>query len=188
MLEIFFCIEFYFGFYIIVIDGGLIKGDVVVVVCVVFGKWINQFVLVYLIVGVENSGLFVVCWDFYQGKKVVVMLLLENSDDLFDCIKCVWLLCGVDIYELMLEVYDWVFVVVSYLLYLLFYVLVYDFVVCEDVDFFFIFVVFGFCDFICIVVSYFEMWCDICFVNWMVLFGEFDSYWVQFDEFWMVLV
>lgn len=87
-----------------------------------------------------------------------------------------WEVVGVYCYIMLVVQYDVVFVVVSYLLYVLLYVLVVQIINVEDGVFKFDFVGGGFCDFMCIVVLLFEMWCDICLLNCEVLLCEFIIY------------
>jgi prephenate dehydrogenase len=123
----------------------------------------------------------------YQGKKVVVTPLPENSDEALDHIKRAWSLCGADIYELTPAAHDRVFAAVSHLPHLLSYALVHDLAVREDADLFFTFAASGFRDFTRIAASHPEMWRDICLANREALLGELDSYRAQLDELRLAL-
>ena len=187
MPEIFARIEPYLGPNTIVTDGGSTKGDVVAAARAAFGDKISQFVPAHPIAGAENSGPAAARWDLYQGKKVVVTPLPENSDDALDHIKRAWSLCGADIYELAPEAHDRVFAAVSHLPHLLSYALVHDLAVREDADLFFTFAASGFRDFTRIAASHPEMWRDICLANRTALLGELDSYRAQLDELRLAL-
>jgi len=187
MPEIFARIEPYLGPNTIVTDGGSTKGDVVAAARAAFGDKISQFVPAHPIAGAENSGPAAARWDLYQGKKVVVTPLPENSDDALDHIKRAWSLCGADIYELAPEAHDRVFAAVSHLPHLLSYALVHDLAVREDADLFFTFAASGFRDFTRIAASHPEMWRDICLANRKALLGELDSYRAQLDELRLAL-
>ncbi|KXB30116.1 prephenate dehydrogenase [Dechloromonas denitrificans] len=187
MPEIFARIEPYLGPNTIVTDGGSTKGDVVAAARAAFGDKISQFVPAHPIAGAENSGPAAARWDLYQGKKVVVTPLPENSDDALDHIKRAWSLCGADIYELAPEAHDRVFAAVSHLPHLLSYALVHDLAVREDADLFFTFAASGFRDFTRIAASHPEMWRDICLANRAALLGELDSYRAQLDELRLAL-
>lgn len=187
MPEIFARIEPYLGPNTIVTDGGSTKGDVVAAARAAFGDKIGQFVPAHPIAGAENSGPTAARWDLYQGKKVVVTPLPENSDDALDHIKRAWSLCGADIYELAPEAHDRVFAAVSHLPHLLSYALVHDLAVREDADLFFTFAASGFRDFTRIAASHPEMWRDICLANRTALLGELDSYRAQLDELRLAL-
>lgn len=187
MPEIFARIEPYLGPNTIVTDGGSTKGDVVAAARAAFGDKISQFVPAHPIAGAENSGPAAARWDLYQGKKVVVTPLPENSDDALDHIKRAWSICGADIYELAPEAHDRVFAAVSHLPHLLSYALVHDLAVREDADLFFTFAASGFRDFTRIAASHPEMWRDICLANRTALLGELDSYRAQLDELRLAL-
>ena len=182
MPEIFARIEPYLGANTIVTDGGSTKGDVVAAARAALGERSRQFVPAHPIAGAENSGPGAARPELYQGKKVVVTPLPENSDDTLDRIKRAWSLCGADIYELTPETHDRVFAAVSHLPHLLSYALVHDLAVRADADVFFTFAASGFRDFTRIAASHPEMWRDICLANRSALLGELDSYRAQLDE------
>ncbi|MBU1365480.1 MAG: prephenate dehydrogenase/arogenate dehydrogenase family protein [Gammaproteobacteria bacterium] len=182
MADIFERIAPYLGPHTIVTDGGSTKGDVVAAARAALGDRIGQFVPAHPIAGAENSGPAAARWDLYQGKKVVVTPLPENSDDALDHIKRAWSLCGADIYELTPEMHDRVFAAVSHLPHLLSYALVHQLAVRDDADLFFTFAASGFRDFTRIAASHPEMWRDICLANREALLGELDCYRAQLDE------
>ncbi len=182
MPEIFARIAPYLGPETIVTDGGSTKADVVAAARAAFGDRINQFVPAHPIAGAENSGPSAARWDLYQGKKVVVTPLPENTDEELDHVKRAWSLCGADIYELTPENHDRVFAAVSHLPHLLSYALVHDLAVREDAEMFFTFAASGFRDFTRIAASHPEMWRDICLANRHALLGEIDSYRAILDE------
>ncbi|MBK6358040.1 MAG: prephenate dehydrogenase/arogenate dehydrogenase family protein [Betaproteobacteria bacterium] len=182
MADIFERIAPYLGPNTIVTDGGSTKGDVVAAARAGLGDRIGQFVPAHPIAGAENSGPAAARWDLYQGKKVVVTPLPENSDEALDHIKRAWSLCGADIYELTPEMHDRVFAAVSHLPHLLSYALVHQLAVRDDADLFFTFAASGFRDFTRIAASHPEMWRDICLANGEALLGELDCYRAQLDE------
>ena len=181
MPEIFAKIAPYLGPNTIVTDGGSTKGDVVAAARAALGDKIRNFVPAHPIAGAENSGPAAARWDLYQGKKVVVTPLPENSDDTLDHIKRAWSICGADIYELTPEAHDRVFAAVSHLPHLLSFALVHDLAVREDADIFFTFAASGFRDFTRIAASHPEMWRDICLANRVALLEELDRYRAQLD-------
>jgi len=181
MPQIFERIVPYLGPNTIVTDGGSTKGDVVAAARAAFGERIGQFVPAHPIAGAENSGPAAARYDLYQGKKVVVTPLPENSDEALDRVKRAWSRCGADIYELTPEHHDRVFAAVSHLPHLLSFALVHDLAVREDADTFFTFAASGFRDFTRIAASHPEMWRDICLANREALLGELDSYRQQLD-------
>lgn len=182
MPEIFARIVPYLGAATIVTDGGSTKGDVVVAARAAFGECIGQFVPAHPIAGAEHSGPAAARFDLYQGKKVVVTPLPENSDLALDHVKRAWALCGADIYELTPDGHDRVFAAVSHLPHLLSYALVHDLAVRQDAELFFTFAASGFRDFTRIAASHSEMWRDICLANREALLVELDSYQSKLDE------
>lgn len=182
MPEIFSRIEPYLGPNTIVTDGGSTKGDVVAAARAAFASRIGQFVPAHPIAGAENSGPGAASVDLYQGRKVVVTPLPENSDASLDRVKRAWSICGADIYELTPEAHDRVFAAVSHLPHLLSFALVHDLAVRDDADVFFTFAASGFRDFTRIAASHPEMWRDICLANRLALIDELDRYRSQLDE------
>lgn len=160
----------------VITDGGSTKQDVVAAARAVLGGHIGKFVPAHPIAGAENSGPNAARFDLYQGKKVVVTPLPENSDDTLDHVKRAWSLCGADIYELTPEQHDRVFAAVSHLPHLLSYALVHDLAMREDSEMFFTFAASGFRDFTRIAASHPEMWRDICLANREALLGELAAY------------
>lgn len=94
MPEIFERIVPYIGPTTTVTDGGSTKGDVVAAARAAFKGHIGKFVPAHPIAGAENSGPTAARGDLYQGKKVVVTPLTENSDERLDLVKRAWALCG----------------------------------------------------------------------------------------------
>lgn len=160
----------------VITDGGSTKQDVVAAARAALGGHIGKFVPAHPIAGAENSGPNAARFDLYQGKKVVVTPLPENSDETLDHVKRAWSLCGADIYELTPEQHDRVFAAVSHLPHLLSYALVHELAVREDSDLFFTFAASGFRDFTRIAASHPEMWRDICLANRDALLGELKAY------------
>lgn len=187
MPEIFARIEPYLGAQTIVTDGGSTKTDVVAAARAAFGVRVAQFVPAHPIAGAEHSGPAAARHDLYQGKKVVVTPLAENSDDHLDHVKRAWSLCGADIYELTPAAHDRVFAAVSHLPHLLSFALVHDLAVRDDAEVFFTFAASGFRDFTRIAASHPEMWRDICLANREALLKELDAYQRQLQDLQQIL-
>lgn len=177
----------YLGPDVVVTDGGSTKQDVVAAARAAMGDRIGQFVPAHPIAGAENSGPNAARFDLYQGKKVVVTPLEENSDETLDRVKRAWSLCGADIYELTPEQHDRVFAAVSHLPHLLSFALVHDLAVREDSEMFFTFAASGFRDFTRIAASHPEMWRDISLANRESLMLELRRYRDELDELHRVL-
>ncbi|MDR2165121.1 MAG: prephenate dehydrogenase/arogenate dehydrogenase family protein [Zoogloeaceae bacterium] len=173
----------YLGPHTVVTDGGSTKTDVVKAARAAFGGKIGQFVPAHPIAGAENSGVAASRSDLYQGRKVVVTTLPENSDERLDRVKRAWALCGAEICELTPEQHDRVFAAVSHLPHLLAFALVRDLAERPDAPLFFDFAASGFRDFTRIAASHPEMWRDICLANRAALLKEIETYQNQLREF-----
>lgn len=176
MAEIFQRIAPYLGDHTIVTDAGSTKSDVVEAARAAFGSRINQFVPGHPIAGAESSGAAASRPDLYQGRKVVLTPLLENSADDIDKVKRAWELCGADVRVLDAETHDRVFAAVSHLPHLLAYALVDEFAKRQNADQLFDYAAAGFRDFTRIAASHPEMWRDIALANRTALLSELDRY------------
>lgn len=176
MPEIFQRIAPYLGDHTIVTDAGSTKSDVVDAARAAFGNRIHQFVPGHPIAGAESSGAAASRPDLYQGRKVVLTPLLENSADDIDKVKRAWELCGADVRILDPETHDRVFAAVSHLPHLLAYALVDEFAKRQNADQLFDYAAAGFRDFTRIAASHPEMWRDISLANRTALLAELDRY------------
>ena len=182
MPAIFAQIAAYLGPTGVVTDAGSTKSDVVAAARAAFGARIGQFVPAHPIAGAEHSGAGAARSALYQGRKVVLTPLAENSDETLDRVKRAWALCGAQICELPPEQHDRVFAAVSHLPHLLAFALVRDLAERPDAPLFFEFAASGFRDFTRIAASHPEMWRDICLANRTALLAEIDAYAAQLDE------
>ncbi len=176
MPEIFQRIAPYLGAHTIVTDAGSTKGDVVEAARAAFGDKIGQFVPGHPIAGAETSGAAASRADLYQGRKVVLTPLLENSVEDIEKVKRAWELCGADVRILDAETHDRVFAAVSHLPHLLAYALVDEFARRPNADQLFDYAAAGFRDFTRIAASHPEMWRDISLANRTALLAELDRY------------
>ena len=176
MPEIFQRIAPYLGDQTIVTDAGSTKADVVEAARVAFGQRIRQFVPGHPIAGAETSGAEASRADLYQGRKVVLTPLLENSVEDIEKVKRAWELCGADVCVLDADTHDRVFAAVSHLPHLLAYALVDEFAKRGNADQLFDYAAAGFRDFTRIAGSNPEMWRDISLANRMSLIVELDRY------------
>jgi len=176
MPEIFQRIAPYLGDQTIVTDAGSTKADVVEAARVAFGQRIRQFVPGHPIAGAETSGAEASRADLYQGRKVVLTPLLENSVEDIEKVKRAWELCGADVRVLDADTHDRVFAAVSHLPHLLAYALVDEFAKRGNADQLFDYAAAGFRDFTRIAGSNPEMWRDISLANRMSLIVELDRY------------
>ncbi len=126
MTDIFTRIAPHLGAHTLVTDGGSTKGDVVAAARANLGNKIGQFIPAHPIAGAEKSGAAAALADLYQGKKVVLTPLQENSQESVECIRKAWELCGATVSELTPQQHDEVFAAVSHLPHLLSFALVHD--------------------------------------------------------------
>jgi prephenate dehydrogenase len=176
MPDIFTRIAPHLGAHTLVTDGGSTKGDVVAAARANLGNKISQFVPAHPIAGAEKSGAAAAQADLYQGKKVVLTPLSENSKDSVARMRKAWELCGANVSELTAEQHDTVFAAVSHLPHLLSFALVHDLAQRDNRDLLLSFAASGFRDFTRIAASSPEMWRDICLANRDALKRELRQY------------
>ncbi|OIQ95482.1 T-protein [mine drainage metagenome] len=183
MADIFVRIAPYLGADTLVTDGGSTKSDVVAAARANLGKRISQFIPAHPIAGAEKSGASAAQTDLYQGKKVVLTPLPENSKDAVARIRKAWQLCGGVVSELTPQQHDEVFAAVSHLPHLLSFALVHDLAQRDNRDQLLSFAASGFRDFTRIAASSPEMWRDISLANREALLKEVKRY---ADELYVV--
>ena len=176
MTEIFARIAPHLGVNTLVTDGGSTKSDVVAAARQQMGKKIAQFIPAHPIAGAELSGPAAAYAELYQGKKVVLTPIPENSVAAVAKIKVVWEACGATVLELTAEQHDEVFAAVSHLPHLLAFTLVHDLAQRDNCDQLLSFAASGFRDFTRIAASSPEMWRDICLANRDALLHEIEQY------------
>jgi prephenate dehydrogenase len=183
MAEIFARIAPHLGAHTLVTDGGSTKTDVVAAARVNLGGRIGQFIPAHPIAGAEKSGAAAAQADLYQGKRVVLAPLPENSIESVARIRKAWELCGAVVSELTAKQHDEVFAAVSHLPHLLSFALVHDIAQRDNRDQLLSFAASGFRDFTRIAASSPEMWRDISLANRDALLGEIKRY---ADELYVV--
>jgi prephenate dehydrogenase len=176
MSEIFVRIAPYLGAQTLVTDGGSTKCDVVAAARANLGEKLAQFVPAHPIAGAEKSGASAAMVDLYQGKKVVLAPLPENSPASVARVRQAWEACGAVVSELTPEEHDGVFAAVSHLPHLLSFALVHDLAQRDNKDLLLSFAASGFRDFTRIAASSPEMWRDISLANREALLRELQQY------------
>jgi len=166
----------YLGAHALVTDGGSTKGDVVAAAYANLGDKAAQFVPAHPIAGAEKSGAAAAQADLYQGKKVVMTPLPENSPEAVERVRLAWQACGAVVSCLTAQQHDEVFAAVSHLPHLLSFALVHDLSLRDNRDLLLSFAASGFRDFTRIAASSPEMWRDICMANRDALLDELGSY------------
>lgn len=176
MADIFKRVAPHLGSNTLVTDGGSTKGDVVAAARANLGSKLSQFIPAHPIAGGEKSGASAALADLYQGKRVVLTPLNENSKAAVARIRKAWELCGANVSELTPEQHDTVFAAVSHLPHLLSFALVHDLAKRDNKDQLLSFAASGFRDFTRIAASSPEMWRDICMANRDALMVELQQY------------
>lgn len=163
----------------IVTDAGSTKSDVVAAARKALGERIGQFVPAHPIAGREKHGPEAALAELYEGKKVVITALPENSGADVETVAQAWRACGAIIHRLSPQEHDAVFASVSHLPHVLAFALVDDIAAKPHADTLFQYAASGFRDFTRIAASSPEMWRDITLANRDALLTEVDAYLVQ---------
>ncbi|MDD5057226.1 MAG: prephenate dehydrogenase/arogenate dehydrogenase family protein [Sideroxydans sp.] len=182
MSELFARIAPHLGVHTLVTDGGSTKSDVVAAARANLGDKIAQFIPAHPIAGAEKSGAAAALPDLYQGKKVVLTPLAENSPDSVARVRKAWELCGAVVSELTPQQHDGVFAAVSHLPHLLSFALVHDLAQRDNREQLLSFAASGFRDFTRIAASSPEMWRDICMANRDALLDELGRYMQELEN------
>ncbi len=183
MAELFARIAPHLGTHTLVTDGGSTKSDVVAAARANLGNKISQFIPAHPIAGAEKSGAAAAQADLYQGKRVVLTPLPENSQESVRLIRETWEWCGANVSELTPQQHDEVFAAVSHLPHLLSFALVHDLAQRDNREQLLSFAASGFRDFTRIAASSPEMWRDISLANREALLKEVKRY---ADELYVV--
>ena len=157
-------------------DGGSTKSDVVREIYAQMGAKAAQFVPAHPIAGAELSGAAAARADLYQGKKVVLTPLPENSQAAVQRVAAAWQTCGARVHQLSCTEHDAVFAAVSHLPHLLSFALVHDLAQRPNRELLLSYAASGFRDFTRIAASSPEMWRDICMANRVALLQELQLY------------
>lgn len=176
MADVFARIAPHLGPHTLITDGGSTKGDVVAAAYKNLGVKVAQFVPAHPIAGTEKSGPAAAFAELYQGRRVVLTPLPENTADSVARVRQAWELCGATVSELTPQQHDEVFAAVSHLPHLLSFALVHDLAQRDNRDQLLSFAASGFRDFTRIAASSPEMWRDICLSNREALMAELLQY------------
>ena len=160
----------------VVTDGGSTKQDVAALARRVFKERAAQFVPGHPIAGAEHSGVAAARADLFQGRKVVLTPLPENSAQSIRRVRSAWRLCGAKLFSMQPDEHDRVFAAVSHLPHLLSYALVDQVARHPNGKQLFDYAAGGFRDFTRIASSHPEMWRDICMANRKALLQELAGY------------
>ncbi len=176
MADLFARIAPHLGAHTLVTDGGSTKSDVVAAARANLGDRNGQFVPAHPIAGAEKTGPEAALADLYQGRRVVLTPLPENSREAVARVRDAWEWCGANVSELTPQQLDEVFAAVSHLPHLLSFALVHDLAQRDNRDLLLSFAASGFRDFTRIAASSPEMWRDISLANREALLREVKQY------------
>lgn len=160
----------------LITDGGSTKRDVIVAARQRLGKRIPQFVPAHPIAGAEKSGAAAASAELFQGKRVVLTPIEENSQSAIQQVASVWQKCGAQVSQMPADEHDAVLAAVSHLPHLLAYALVHEVAGRKNSEQLFSFAAGGFRDFTRIASSHPEMWRDICAANKEHILTELARY------------
>ncbi|THF65776.1 prephenate dehydrogenase/arogenate dehydrogenase family protein [Pseudothauera nasutitermitis] len=160
----------------LVTDAGSTKRDVIEAIYRHLGARLGNVVPAHPIAGAEKSGAGAAFAELYDGKKVVVTPLPENTPEAIERVRAAWAACGAQIHQMSPAEHDRVFAAVSHLPHLLAFGLVHDLAGRANAEQLFSYAASGFRDFTRIAGSHPEMWRDICIANRQALLGELDQY------------
>lgn len=166
----------------IVTDAGSTKSDVVASARRALHDKIAQFVPAHPIAGREENGPEAALAGLYQGKKLVIAAMPENTPAALELVAAAWRCCGAVPYYLSAAEHDNVFAAVSHLPHLLAYALVDQIAHQPTADIRFQFAASGFRDFTRIAGSSPEMWRDISLANRTALLDELALYQQQLQR------
>ncbi len=167
---------------VVVTDVGSTKSDVVAVAYQVLGEKVGCFIPSHPIAGREKNGPDAAVNDLFDGKKLVITPLPENSKKDVNRIAAMWQQCQAIIHYMSPDDHDNVFALVSHLPHLLSYVLVDQVARHNNADLMFQYAASGFRDFTRIAGSSPEMWRDISMANKKQLLSELDNYLIELGQ------
>jgi prephenate dehydrogenase len=160
----------------LITDGGSTKRDVIAAARKALGKRIARFVPAHPIAGAEKSGAAAARAELFQGRRVVLTPLKENTKASVAAVEAAWSACGAKVSRMDAEEHDAVLAAVSHLPHVLAYALVHDVAKRNNSAQLFSFAAGGFRDFTRIASSHPEMWRDICLANRDRLLQELKLY------------
>jgi prephenate dehydrogenase len=166
----------------LITDGGSTKRDVIVAARKALGGGIGRFVPAHPIAGAEKSGAAAASADLFQGRRVVLTPLAENSPHAVAKVERAWAACGARISQMPADEHDAVLATVSHLPHLLAFALVHEVAGRKNSGQLFSFAAGGFRDFTRIASSHPEMWRDICAANKDRLLEELSSFSRKLDQ------
>ena len=149
----------------LITDGGSAKGSVVADCRQAAPELLARFVPGHPIAGTENNGVAASFAELYQGRRVILTPLQENSPHAVAQVRAMWEACGAEVTEMSVEHHDEVLAATSHLPHMLAFGLVDMLARLKENDEIFRYAAGGFRDFTRIASSNPVMWRDICIAN-----------------------
>lgn len=166
----------------IITDAGSTKGDVAAAAREHLGAKLAQFVPAHPIAGAEKSGVSAARVDLFQGKKVILTPLAENSPEAVARTEAFWRTTEASVSSMTIALHDEIFAAISHLPHLLAFALVAEIASRPNASQILGFAAGGFRDFSRIAGSSPEMWRDISLANRDALLKEIDAYQAQLSD------
>ena len=166
----------------VITDAGSTKRDVIAAAREALGKDVGRFVPAHPIAGAEKSGAAAASAELFQGKRVVLTPLEENSPQTIAKVERAWAACGAKLSSMDADEHDAVLATVSHLPHLLAFALVHEVAGRKNSEQLFSFAAGGFRDFTRIASSHPEMWRDICAANKDQLLLELKKFTGKLEE------
>ena len=166
----------------LITDGGSTKRDVIAAARKALGSGIARFVPAHPIAGAEKSGAAAASAALFEGRRVVVTPVEENTEEVIESISHAWAQCGARVSRMGAEEHDRVLAAVSHLPHLLAFALVHEVAGRDNAAQLFSFAAGGFRDFTRIASSHPEMWRDICVANRDALQRELQGYGSKLEQ------
>ncbi|MCP4042398.1 MAG: prephenate dehydrogenase/arogenate dehydrogenase family protein, partial [Gammaproteobacteria bacterium] len=149
----------------VITDVGSAKSSVIQAARAAFGEIPSNLVPAHPIAGTEKSGVQSSFSSLFQGRRVILTPIPENSGAVVDRVRDMWEVAGAEVLEMTPEHHDEVLAATSHLPHILAYALVDALARMDDRVEIFRYAAGGFSDFTRIASSDPTMWHDICLNN-----------------------
>ncbi|VAW65455.1 Cyclohexadienyl dehydrogenase [hydrothermal vent metagenome] len=181
MADVFYQIAPHLRPHAIVTDGASSKHTVIDAAIKKLGKKVSQFVPGHPIAGTEKSGVEAAFPTLYNGRRVVLTPLEENTQASIASVRDMWLAAGAKVDEMGARHHDLVLAATSHLPHVLAFALVDSLNKMDDADEVFKYAAGGFRDFTRIASSDAVMWRDICLNNSEAILAMMHRYQDELD-------
>lgn len=166
----------------IVTDGGSTKQDVVALYRQHLPQQLAHCIPGHPIAGSDLSGASAAQYGLYEGRRVVLTALQENTQESIARVRALWEACGAVVHELSAEEHDGIFACVSHVPHLLAFSYMNAVLDRDNADRCLDFAATGFRDFTRIAGSHPEMWRDITLANRDAILRDLHANRARLDE------